>query len=76
MLDRILNWGYRDRVLCDVIHIDAFHLLIGNPLHDDLNAQHDGKKNTYTIINNDESFTFNPLPYERVDKQVGSSVMW
>lgn len=30
--------GYRDRVLCDLIPMDAFHLLLGRPWQYDLNA--------------------------------------
>ncbi|XP_059071577.1 uncharacterized protein LOC131868140 [Cryptomeria japonica] len=67
--------GYRDRILCDVIPMDACHLLLGRPWRYDLNAKHDGKKNTYTITKNGESFTLNPLLDDGVGRQVGASVM-
>jgi hypothetical protein len=36
--------GYNDKILCDVIPIDVYHLLLGRPWQYDRNVIHDGKK--------------------------------
>ena len=41
--------NYRDQVLCDVIPMDACHLLLGRPWQYDMNDVHDGRKNTYSF---------------------------
>lgn len=40
---------YKDSVWCDVINMDACHLLLGRPWQYDRDAQHNGKKNTYSF---------------------------
>ena len=40
---------YNDEVLCDVIPIDACHILLGRPWQSDRKSIHDGLTNTYTI---------------------------
>jgi len=41
---------YKDQVWCDVITMDACHLLLGRPWQYDKGAIHDGKKNTYSFL--------------------------
>ena len=41
--------NYKDRVLCDVISMDVFHILLGRPWKYDRNASHDGRKNIYEM---------------------------
>lgn len=38
---------YQDEIWCDVISMDACHLLLGRPWQYDHRAHHDGYKNTY-----------------------------
>ncbi|KAK9724128.1 hypothetical protein RND81_05G050200 [Saponaria officinalis] len=40
---------YRDEVLCDVVPMDASHLLLDRPWKFDQNATHQGRSNTYTF---------------------------
>ena len=39
--------NYKDEVLCDVVPMDACHLLLGSPWQYDRRVIHDGFKNTY-----------------------------
>ncbi|XP_030964692.1 uncharacterized protein LOC115985950 [Quercus lobata] len=41
---------YKDNAWCDVVVMDACHLLIGRPWQYDREVQHDGKKNTYSFM--------------------------
>ncbi|XP_059070715.1 uncharacterized protein LOC131860330 [Cryptomeria japonica] len=66
---------YEDKVLCEVVHMDACHLLLGRPWQYDTSAQHDGKKNVYHIKKNGDSFTMTPLPDEPKEKTSTNSVM-
>ncbi|GJS22012.1 hypothetical protein Tco_0450644 [Tanacetum coccineum] len=40
---------YKDEVRCDVVPMDARHILLGRPWQFDLKMKHDGFKNTYTF---------------------------
>lgn len=46
--------AYKDKILFDVVDIDACHLLFGRPWQYDLKAHHDGFRNTYSITKNDK----------------------
>lgn len=41
--------GYFDKVWCDVVIMDACHILFGQPWQYDNKVQHDGNKNSYTF---------------------------
>ncbi|XP_056158507.1 uncharacterized protein LOC130134829 [Syzygium oleosum] len=53
--------NYRDQVLCDVIPMDACHLLLGRPWQYDMNAVRDGHKNTYSFRKEQKCITLLPL---------------
>lgn len=40
---------YEDKVLCEVVTMDACHLLLGRPWQYETSAQHDGKWNVITL---------------------------
>ncbi|CAA0815048.1 F-box associated ubiquitination effector family protein, partial [Striga hermonthica] len=40
---------YRDQIWCDVVSMDACHLLLGRPWQFDRAATHDGRLNTYSF---------------------------
>lgn len=40
---------YKYEIWCDVILMDACHILFGRPWKYDRNVVHDGEKNTYTF---------------------------
>ena len=41
---------YQDQVLCDVLDLDACHVLLGRPWQHDRRTQHDGFTNVYTVL--------------------------
>jgi hypothetical protein len=47
-------------MLCDVVAMDACHLLLGRPWQYDRRAHHDGRKNTYSFIIGEVKITFLP----------------
>ena len=52
---------YNDKVLCDVVEMDAFHLLLGRPWQYDVCSKHDGKTNIHTITKDGVEYTMPPL---------------
>nr|GEW80356.1 RNA-directed DNA polymerase [Tanacetum cinerariifolium] len=46
---------YQDEVWCDVVHMYACHLLLGRPLQFDRQTVHDGLKNTYAFVIDENS---------------------
>ena len=41
---------YKDNAWCDVVVMDACHLLLGRPWQYERRIQHDGRKNTYSSM--------------------------
>ncbi|CAA7053553.1 unnamed protein product [Microthlaspi erraticum] len=62
---------YKDEVYCDVVPMDACHLLLGRPWQFDRDATHKGRLNTYTIVFGDRTITL--LPSKDHDSVVLSS---
>ncbi|XP_074283384.1 uncharacterized protein LOC141607934 [Silene latifolia] len=52
---------YKDEILCDVVPMDACHLLIGRPWEFDLNSIHQGRSNTYSFKQGNKKITLTPL---------------
>ncbi|KAF7832551.1 hypothetical protein G2W53_014884 [Senna tora] len=53
---------YKDEVLCDVVPMQASHLLLGRPWQFDRRTTHDGFKNRYSFSKDGRSFTLVPFP--------------
>ena len=53
--------AYNDRVLCDVVKMDATHILLGRPWQFDRHTLHDGFLNTYMFTLNGKCITLLPL---------------
>ena len=53
---------YNDEILCDVIPMDACHLLLGRPWQFDRGVVHNGRQNTYSLVTNQKKITLTPLP--------------
>ncbi|KAF7149685.1 hypothetical protein RHSIM_Rhsim02G0114600 [Rhododendron simsii] len=55
---------YKDEVVCDVVDMDACHMLLGRPWQYDLNTTHKGKDNTYTFYKNKVKVVLAPMRRE------------
>ena len=53
---------YKDEVMCDVILMDACHLLPGRPWQYDRDVTHRGQSNTYSFKLKGKKMTFTHLP--------------
>jgi hypothetical protein len=59
---------YKDQVWCDVVPMDACHLLLGRPWQYDRRAHQDGYANTYSFIKEGIKIKLTPLPPSELDK--------
>ena len=57
---------YEDEVLCDVIPMQASHLLLGRPWQFDRKAKHDGFTNKYSFEHKQRPVTLVPLTPKQV----------
>ncbi|PHT31206.1 hypothetical protein CQW23_27543 [Capsicum baccatum] len=53
--------NYQDEVLCNMIPIQACHILLGRPREYDWSTKNDGKTNRYFLKLNGRKFTLHPL---------------
>ncbi|KAL1213521.1 RNA-directed DNA polymerase-like protein [Cardamine amara subsp. amara] len=61
---------YADQVVCDVVPIQAGHLLLGRPWQFDKEALHNGRTNHYTFSQNNKKHSLAPLtPQETFEMQ-------
>ena len=56
---------YKDEIWCDVIPMDACHIVLGRPWQYDRKVTHDGEKNTYTFWKDGSKVVMLPLKDER-----------
>jgi hypothetical protein len=68
---------YKDNTWCDVVAMDAYHLLLGRPWQYDRNAHHDGRKNTYNFLVDNVKLTLLPNPGDvtKPPKEVGQTLL-
>lgn len=59
--------NYKDSVMCDVIPMDACHLLLGRPWQFDRDAIHRGKANTYIFLFDNRTVTL--IPFKEQSEQ-------
>ncbi|XP_019267098.1 PREDICTED: uncharacterized protein LOC109244455 [Nicotiana attenuata] len=57
---------YVDDVLCDVVPMQACHILLGHSWQYDRNVFHDGRKNRYSLELNGKKYTLAPLSPSQV----------
>ena len=57
---------YEDEVLCDVVPMQAGHLLLGRPWQFDRKVQHDGFTNKNSFVHNQRTVTLVPLTPSQV----------
>jgi hypothetical protein len=67
--------GYRDEILCDVIHMDVCHILFGRPWQFDKKFIHDGRKNTYTLEKNGRTHILLPIEDKEKKSEASSSIL-
>ncbi|KAJ0566766.1 putative transcription factor interactor and regulator CCHC(Zn) family [Helianthus annuus] len=61
LLSFSIGQEYKDEIWCDVIPMDACHVLLGRPWLFDRRVVHDGYKNTYSFTKNDRIITLLPI---------------
>ena len=64
---------YKDEIWCDVILMDACHILLGRPWQYDRKVTHDGEKNTYTFWKDGSKVVLLPLKDEKKTKTMLSA---
>ncbi|KAG7530867.1 Zinc finger CCHC-type [Arabidopsis thaliana x Arabidopsis arenosa] len=60
--------SYEDRILCDVLPMDAGHILLGRPWQSDRRVIHDGFTNRYSFMFKGKKTTLIPLTPQEVCK--------
>ena len=60
---------YKDSVWCNVVAMDACHLLLGRPWKFDKSVIHNGRTNTYTFVFNDVRIVLVPTKEEELPKE-------
>nr|GEU99590.1 putative reverse transcriptase domain-containing protein [Tanacetum cinerariifolium] len=71
----LVGTTYKDNVWCDVVAMDACHLLLGRPWEYDRDITHNGKTNTYSFLFGGVKITLMPnKPNEVVNKPTGKEV--
>lgn len=62
---------YEDSVLCDVVPMEACHVLLGRPWQFDKKTMHNGLTNEITFTHKDRKFVLHPLsPSQVVEDQI------
>ncbi|XP_039686533.1 uncharacterized protein [Medicago truncatula] len=64
---------YQDQVWCDIVPMDACHLLLGRPCQYDRRAHHDCYTNTYSFVKDGVKIKLTPLPPSGLDKNKNES---
>jgi len=54
--------NFKDEVLCDIVPMEANHILLGRPWQFDRKVIYDGHANTYVFSSLGKKFTILPLP--------------
>ena len=57
---------YHDKVLCDVVPMEACHLLLGRPWQFDKKTNHDGFSNKITFMHQQKKVVLKPLSPKEV----------
>ena len=65
--------SYKDGVNCDVVPMNASHLLLGRPLQFDREVVHNGRANTYSFFKYEKRVLLTPLnPSQETQDQSAS----
>jgi len=74
LVDFSIGQKYQDQVWCDVILIDACHLLLVRPWKYDRRAHHHCNANTYSFLKYGVKIKLTPLPLSELDKNKNESI--
>ncbi|GLJ19111.1 hypothetical protein SUGI_0343200 [Cryptomeria japonica] len=66
---------YSNRILCDVLPMDACHLLLGRPWQFDRKAIHDGEKNSYAFTKEGVTYRIQSLVEDEGITNSGPNVL-
>jgi len=58
--------SYHDVVECDVVPMEACHILLGRPWKFDTDCRHHGRSNQYSLIHNDKKLVLLPMSPEAI----------
>jgi len=58
--------NYKGNVLCDIVPMEACHILLGRPWQFDKKYMHNGLTNKITFTHNEKKFILNPLLHSQV----------
>lgn len=61
LLSLSIGKSYTDELWCDVVPMDACHVLLGRPWQFDRRAVHDGYLNTYSFVHNNRKIVLTPI---------------
>jgi hypothetical protein len=77
LVNFLIGTKYKDKTWCDVVAMDACHLLLGRPWQYDRNVHHDERKNTYSLLVDNVKITLLPNPGEayKLPKKVGHTLL-
>ena len=53
--------SYEDEVICDIIEMDAYHVLLGRPWKFDIEVVHGGKRNAHSFEMNGKKHSLHPF---------------
>ncbi|XP_066316430.1 uncharacterized protein, partial [Miscanthus floridulus] len=58
--------SYHDVVECDVVPMEACHILLGRPWQFDIDCMHHGRSNMYSLIHHDKKIVLLPMSPEAI----------
>ncbi|KAJ0454022.1 putative nucleotidyltransferase, Ribonuclease H [Helianthus annuus] len=61
LLSLSIGKHYTDEIWCDVVPMDACHVLFGRPWQFDRRVTHDGYRNTYSFVHNNRKIVLAPI---------------
>ncbi|RDX82275.1 hypothetical protein CR513_36937, partial [Mucuna pruriens] len=67
-MENIFTQDYKDEIICDVVLIEATHVLLGRPWQFDRKVTHDGVTNKFSFVHKDKKVTLKPLNHREVIK--------
>ncbi|XP_074313657.1 uncharacterized protein LOC141648844 [Silene latifolia] len=67
---------YEDKVLCDVISMNACHILLGRPWQYDRKVEHDGRSNVYIVTKGKAKYHLKTLSPSKHKKPVAKESLF